>query len=190
MRTKFVHVLLEEQWNKLGYKYLEALRRVRQCRKIPEETNRLSIRQYRSCFPRQFRRELVVYFLYLISWAAWCMAGRSSCPPPPTLGEDLGHLAGAMASASGAGRCCGRPKLLMFYIPGALVISGFSAVDYLAWRLIAVQLEALCFSCFVPLGFHGALCARAGIQTENAQQFTPNEVVDSFKSTHFILFSK
>eukprot|EP00438_Fugacium_kawagutii_P005357 Skav210331 [mRNA] locus=scaffold475:389880:398041:- [translate_table: standard] len=66
MRTKFVHVLLEEQWNKLGYK--------------------------------QFRRELVVYFLYLISWAAWCMAGRSSCPPPPTLGEDLGHLAGAMAS--------------------------------------------------------------------------------------------
>eukprot|EP00435_Cladocopium_sp_Y103_P049273 s2276_g14.t2 len=62
MRTKFVQVLLEEQWNKLGHK--------------------------------QFRRELCVYLLYLISWAVWCMTGRSSCPPPPTLGEDLRSPAG------------------------------------------------------------------------------------------------
>lgn len=62
MRTKFVQVLLEEQWNKLGHK--------------------------------QFRRELCVYLLYLISWGVWCMTGRSSCPPPPTLGEDLRSPAG------------------------------------------------------------------------------------------------
>jgi len=64
MRTKFVQVLLEEQWTNLG------------------------------C--RQFRSELILYLFYLISWAVWCMAGRDSCPPPPTLADDLRSVAGFM----------------------------------------------------------------------------------------------
>ncbi len=43
---------------------------------------------------RQFRSELILYLFYLISWAVWCMAGRDSCPPPPTLADDLRSVAG------------------------------------------------------------------------------------------------
>eukprot|EP00913_Durusdinium_trenchii_P010285 g9646.t1 len=37
---------------------------------------------------KQFRLELGLYIFSLICWACWCVAGRESCPPPATFGEE------------------------------------------------------------------------------------------------------
>ncbi|OLQ04809.1 Dual specificity protein phosphatase 1B [Symbiodinium microadriaticum] len=65
MRTKFVHVLLEEQWAKVGR--------------------------------RQFRLELVLYLIYLVGFAGWCITGRASCAdpgPPEDEAQDFNNLVG------------------------------------------------------------------------------------------------
>ena len=51
------------------------------------------------CIRDRFRLELGLYIFSLICWACWCVAGRESCPPPATFGEE---------NASGQGQAANR----------------------------------------------------------------------------------
>lgn len=125
MRTKFVHVLLEEQWNKLGYKYLEALRRVRQCGKIPpRKPTALVSTDIDSILFSKAISARVGGLLLVLNLMGSLVHGR---PQQLSATSDIGRRFRAPCRchgpcASGAGSY-GRPKLLMFYrCPGRFQI--------------------------------------------------------------------
>ena len=95
MRTKFVHVLLEEQWAKVGRRHGGNVHAV-----LRQVFHSLCGKS------RQFRLELVLYLIYLVGFAGWCITGRASCAdpgPPEDEAQDFNNLVGL--SAALAYRC-------------------------------------------------------------------------------------
>ena len=95
MRTKFVHVLLEEQWAKVGRRCVSSVQFfVCRCWLNPACSQNLQ---------RQFRLELGLYLTYLVGFAGWCITGRASCAypgPPADEAQDFNNLIGLLVATT------------------------------------------------------------------------------------------
>ena len=95
MRTKFVHVLLEEQWAKVGRRQADPAMGCTEYAVLGQASHALC------CKIRQFRLELVLYLIYLVGFAGWCITGRASCAdpgPPEDEAQDFNNLVGVLAA--------------------------------------------------------------------------------------------
>ena len=97
MRTKFVHVLLEEQWAKVGRRQADPAMGCTEYAVLGQASHALC------CKIRQFRLELVLYLIYLVGFAGWCITGRASCAdpgPPEDEAQDFNNLVGCLGGPS------------------------------------------------------------------------------------------